>query len=88
MLILFGRELGPITIKTDGLARRCEFADFVCAYVERRMTPESCEEFEQHMMDCAGCQRAVHLGRIRTRSIPHNRNDGVCAVAVKNRRKP
>ena len=86
MLILFSRQLGPITIKTDTFVRRCEFADFVCAYVERRMTPESCEEFEQHMMDCAACQRAVHLGRIRTRSIQHNRSDGLCAV--KNRRKP
>jgi hypothetical protein len=85
MLILFGRHLGPIMIKADTV-RRCEFADFVCAYVERRMAADSCEEFEQHMMDCDACQRAVHLGRIRTRSIQHNRSDGICVV--NNRRKP
>jgi hypothetical protein len=82
MLILFGRDRNPVTIKFDPLGlKRCEFTGQVEAYVARRIEPHLIDAFEQHLIDCTTCLRAVHLGRVSNQLNPHNRSDGTPCAA-------
>jgi hypothetical protein len=87
MLILFGRNRDLIPVKTGQRpAKRCDFVDHTEAYVARRIAPDLRDAFEQHLIDCAGCQRAVHLGRISTPLNHHNESVGR-PCAAQTRRK-
>jgi hypothetical protein len=68
--------------------RRCEFVDHVDAYAARRLDPALRDPFEQHLIHCGPCQRAVHLGRISSPSISHNRSSVGVPCATQTRRKP
>ena len=85
MLILFGHDRNPVPIKTDAPPRkRCEFVEHVEAYTARQIEPAVRDAFEQHLIHCGPCQRAVNLGRISTRLNHHNRSVGMpCATQTR-----
>ena len=89
MLILFGRDrrLAPTPTDTN-LPRpgRCTFVQHATAYSARRIEPRLRERFEQHLMECGPCQRAVHLGRISNLLNHHNRSVGQpCATPTRRK---
>ena len=84
MLIIFPQSPRPIP---QPHALRCEFVDSVDAYSARQLEPAQREAFEQHLIHCGPCQRAVHLGRISNPSNSHNRSVGM-PCAAQTRRKP
>jgi hypothetical protein len=82
MLILFGRDRNPIAIEASTQRReRCAFAAQVEAYTARQIGADVRAAFEQHLIECGPCQRAVHLGRIANRLNPHNRSVGTPCAA-------
>jgi hypothetical protein len=81
MLILFGRDRNPVAVEANTQhAQRCAFTAQVEAYTAREIEPAVRAAFEQHLIECGPCQRAVHLGRIANRLNHHNRSVGMpCA---------
>jgi hypothetical protein len=86
MLILFGRDREPIAGQAEAQrCERCAFAVHVEAYTARHIEPDVRAAFEEHLIGCGPCQRAVHLGRIANRLKHHNRSVGL-PCAAQNRR--
>ena len=86
MLILFGREPNPAPKADLPRAKRCEFVDHVEAYTARQIAPELRDPFEQHLIHCGPCQRAVHLGRISNPLNSHNSSVGKPCAAPTRRK--
>jgi hypothetical protein len=72
MLILFGKNREPITLKVS--PRRCEFVDQISPYVEETLAQELRGPFEKHLFDCPECLKGVQYGRLfkRSRLKSHN----------------
>jgi hypothetical protein len=88
MLILFGPNLHLSAPQADKPpVKRCEFVDRIDAYTCRQIEPALRDAFEQHLIDCGPCQRAVHLGRVSNPLNYHNRSVGM-PCAAQTRRKP
>jgi Putative zinc-finger len=82
MLILFGRDRNSVAIEANTQrTERCAFIAQVEAYTAREIGPEARAAFEQHLIECGPCQRAVHLGRIANRFNHHNRSVGMPCAA-------
>lgn len=82
MLILFGRDRNPVAVEANAQrSERCAFAAQVEAYTARQIGPDVRAAFEQHLIECGPCQRAVHLGRIANRLNHHNRSVGMPCAA-------
>jgi hypothetical protein len=82
MLILFGRDRSPVAIEANAeRVERCAFVVHVEAYTARHIEPDVRAAFEQHLIECGPCQRAVHLGRIANRLNHHNRSVGMPCAA-------
>ena len=82
MLILFGRDRQPIAGQADAQrSQRCAFVVHVEAYTARQLEPHVRAAFEEHLIECGPCQRAVHLGRIANRLNHHNRSVGMPCAA-------
>jgi len=86
MLILFGRDRQPIAGQADAQRlQRCAFVVHVEAYTARQIEPDVRAAFEEHLIECGPCQRAVHLGRIANRLKHHNRSVGMPCAAQHRR---
>jgi hypothetical protein len=88
MLILFGCSRAPVVIGIDEPARtRCDFVHHAGPYASRCLEPRLRDAFEQHLIHCAPCQRAVNLGRVSHLMNHHNPSVGM-PCAAPTRRKP
>ena len=86
MLILFGRDRQQVASQGEAQRlQRCPFVVHVEAYTARQIAPDVRAAFEEHLIECGPCQRAVHLGRIANRLKHHNRSVGM-PCAAQNRR--
>ena len=82
MLILFGRDRHAIACQGDAQrSARCAFVAYVEAYTARQIEPDVRAAFEEHLIECGPCQRAVHLGRIANGLKHHNRSVGMPCAA-------
>jgi hypothetical protein len=81
MLILFGRDRNPVAEASTQRDERCAFTAQVEAYTTRQIEPDVRAAFEEHLIECGPCQRAVHLGRIANRLNHHNRSVGMPCAA-------
>lgn len=87
MLILFtGQSQSAPQSAEPAYRMTCEFVDHVPAYTARHLAPGLADAFEQHLIHCGPCQRAVFLGRISNPSTSHNRSAGR-PCAAQTRRK-
>jgi hypothetical protein len=87
MLILFPSKPGQPRVEVPQ-PKACEFVDHVDAYAARVLEPALRDPFEQHLIHCGPCQRAVHLGRISSPFSSHNRSSDGRPCAAQTRRKP
>jgi putative zinc finger protein len=88
MLILFPSKPQQPRVDVPQPRRCCEFVDSVAGYVARQLDPALRDPFEQHLIHCGPCQRAVYLGRISSPAFSHNRSSVGMPCAAHTRRKP